>query len=335
MKSHIIGKRVPYSMYFQVEGKAGEIKTVAESPLSNRSDGRLFLFRPYDLNAEDGSPWDSSIHWAQPRHGALDVVDKCKSIIEKMEISGKKEVLQYYPRFPTKTIWFHSNRLSRGINFGSIHPRSKVIFTIKFIEDCKWTGWLVGDGVEVENKGVYAITPTSPCKRSFDQDVLEPKISTYHYDYVNKDGSSRWQFSYINNNERCEQCWFTYAEHEKWPWRQYEKFVNVDLDSQQTQDLVVESSGALFVEGVDVVTSMKEPIYTHIDDFRGSDLFLADMMKKLNSSSSNGLVTSKSFHLHGQLLVPNDDALVFRVTNVTNEPKKFYGKVKGYEMVEI
>lgn len=174
---------VNHSIGFSVEGRAGEIKTVSHTP---SEDGVLRLFRAQKMVARDD-------------HDGYDTIVVDGRTGEHWPI--------IYPGHPTA--FFPAQSIYESVYANTCHPRLPIVFTVEFLKDSHWHGALIGRATVVQNEGVYATMPLSPCDRPrVELDVYQPQRGWYEGQEIDDRGRLR-----------CDRCWYEHERHPNWPWR--------------------------------------------------------------------------------------------------------------------
>lgn len=279
---NVYKKPFAHDIVVTIKGNAGETKTVSV----RAAEDRLLVFRGQTIKGAD-------------------TVGGTGTLLRDITILGKSQIRRVVL---TREIEWSFNR---GVHFEALHPRSEVSFTVQFVRDCEWTGVICGRAVQVQDEGVYAITPTVPCNRPVPREVSEE----YNY-WVNKSRA----------RARCEHCWFTFGDH-AWPWKDREIPVEFEsLASGEERDFLIEAPNR-FIPHAAVVADDKERelFVTPGFDFAGSQPFRRYVEKA--QPFNYYLPYNSSFH------VDTKRALLLRVGNASKERRPFKGTVRALEHV--
>ncbi len=319
---------IPYSIPFEVSGKAGDVKEVSAG---SAAGGKLFLFRGYAVRGMDD--------YGSPGNG---------SVLVEIKIAGRTNLKR---QILTAEL---ENNFVRGMSLDLLHPRQEAQLVIRFLKDCTWKGEIYGNAVEVQNEGYYTfVPPAEPCHRAAPRELTDPEaifarpspeqlqtivaeaiahipgrvtVDQSSMDYY---ASSRRRLSLLSNT-RCEHCWHRYESHGAWAWSRLEQPVVVDsLEPGRAHEIVV-------IEATDRILMTDGAQYPrdHFgsgDDWRrGNALHDALRTEGIALGSDGRFMKESRFDVYREMRVDRGDSVLLRVINRSDAPVAFRGKVVGY-----
>lgn len=306
------GDPFDYVIPVEVSGKTGEMKKVS---VGASAGGKLLLFRGYGVKATDTAieAWAAS----NPANQMWNMREETTAVVG-VEVEGFKT-----PRELSRAWrWHLPTRDLTSAAFGRsdlglyLHPRQQVTLSIMFYADCTWKGWITGRAVEVADEGVYAAPPPAePCGRLVPGEFAEPE-------------SVKWASKLLltlKSGERCDACWHTYGEHKRWPWKKWQRAVEVDLDGGSARDARIEVENRVLVTTA-IVGGFDDWAPVARNEAFGTDGFSVDGGRNFTGGQYD------SFAYHQDLLVPAGRELLFRVKN-KGAGGMFKGGLIGYEHV--